>query len=236
MLSINQCYLDFVDKILKSGKETYKDSNHHLKESLGNFYIIDDPMDLKFRAKYQNYTTDMMLADIKSGRYDIEGCPIKSDALYEYVRSVEDPDIINNTQGFVYTYPNRIFAHFDVDQFESMKKRILTATGSNRAVAVTINPIEDAEEEDIPCLQFLQCLVRDNELTIHCIFRSNDIFGAFYSNMFFIAYLGLKMKEEVNKEIVGEKLNFGGVHYHSTSGHIYNTDLKAARKLIKANK
>ena len=95
---------------------------------------------------------------------------------------------------------------------------------------------EDAEEEDIPCLQFLQCIVRDNELTIHCIFRSNDIFGAFYSNMFFIAYLGLKMKEEVNKEIVGEKLNFGGVHYHSTSGHIYNTDLKAARKLIKANK
>ncbi len=61
MLSINQCYLDFVNKILKEGKETYKDSNHHLLESLGNFYIIDDPLDLKFRAKYQNYTTDMML-------------------------------------------------------------------------------------------------------------------------------------------------------------------------------
>ena len=105
MLSINQCYLDFVDKILKTGKETYKDSNHHLLESLGNFYIIDDPMDLKFRAKYQNYTTDMMLADIKSGKFDIEGSPIKSDALYQYVQSVEDPEIINNTQGFVYTYP-----------------------------------------------------------------------------------------------------------------------------------
>jgi thymidylate synthase len=178
----------------------------------------------------------MMLADIKSGKYDLEGCPIKSDALYNYVQSVDDPSIIENTQGFVYTYPNRIFAHFDVDQFETMKKRILTATGSNRAVAVTINPVKDAEEEDIPCLQFLQCLVRDNELTIHCIFRSNDIFGAFYSNMFFIAYLGLKMKDELNKEIIGEKINFGGVHYHSTSGHIYNTDIKAARKLIKANK
>ena len=57
----------------------------------------------------------MMLSDIKSGKFDIEGCPIKSDALYEYVNSVEDPEIINNTQGFVYTYPNRIFAHFDVD-------------------------------------------------------------------------------------------------------------------------
>ena len=30
MLTINQCYIDFVDKILKQGKETYKDSNHHL--------------------------------------------------------------------------------------------------------------------------------------------------------------------------------------------------------------
>ena len=174
----------------------------------------------------------MLLADIKSGKFDIEGCPIKSDALYEYVKSAENPD----DQGFVYTYPNRIFAHFDIDQFNTMKQRILTATGSNRAVAVTIDPQLDAKREDIPCLQFLQCVVRNNELTIHCLFRSNDIYGAFYSNMFFIAYLGLKMKEEVNKEIVGEKLNFGGVHYHSTSGHIYNTDLKAARKLIKTNK
>ena len=61
MLTINQCYLDFVDKILKSGKETYKDSNHHLVESLGNFYIIDDPFNLKFRAKYQHYTPEQTL-------------------------------------------------------------------------------------------------------------------------------------------------------------------------------
>ena len=63
MLTINQCYLDFVDKILKSGKETYKDSNHHWVESLGNFYIIDDPFNLKFRAKYQHYTPEMLLKD-----------------------------------------------------------------------------------------------------------------------------------------------------------------------------
>ena len=232
MLSINQCYLDFVGKILKDGKETYKDSNHHLMENLGNFYIIDDPLNLKFVAKYQNYTTDMMLADIKSGKFDIEGCPIKSDALYEYVKSAENPD----DQGFVYTYPNRIFAHFGIDQFNTMKERILTATGSNRAVAVTIDPKLDSDREDIPCLQFLQCIVRDNNLTIHCLFRSNDIFGAFYSNMFFIAYLGLKMKQEINEELLGEKLNFGGIQYHSTSGHIYHTDLKAARNLLKTNK
>lgn len=232
MLSITKCYIDFVNKILKQGKETYKDSNHHLVESLGNFYIIDDPLDLKFKAKYENYTTAMMLNDIKSGKFDIDGCPIKSDALYEYVKSFEN----SSDQGFVYTYPNRVLAHFNIDQFDVMKERILNATGSNRAVAITYDPKLDADREDIPCLQFLQCLVRNNELTIHCLFRSNDIFGAFYSNMFFIAYIGLKMKEEVNKELLGKKLNFGGIHYHSTSGHIYNTNLKAARTLISNNK
>lgn len=232
MLSITKCYIDFVNKILKQGKETYKDSNHHLVESLGNFYIIDDPLDLKFKAKYENYTTAIMLNDIKSGKFDIDGCPIKSDALYEYVKSFEN----SSDQGFVYTYPNRVLAHFNIDQFDVMKERILNATGSNRAVAITYDPKLDADREDIPCLQFLQCLVRNNELTIHCLFRSNDIFGAFYSNMFFIAYIGLKMKEEVNKELLGKKLNFGGIHYHSTSGHIYNTDLKASRTLISNNK
>ena len=87
MLSINQCYLDFVNKILKEGKETYKDSNHHLVESLGNYYLIDDPLDLKFEAKYQHMTCEMMLDEIKSGKFDIDECPIKSDALYEYVKS-----------------------------------------------------------------------------------------------------------------------------------------------------
>ena len=39
-----------------------------------------------------------LVEDIKSGKFDMEGCPIKSDALYEYVQSVEDPDIINNIE------------------------------------------------------------------------------------------------------------------------------------------
>lgn len=230
MLSINQCYLDFVKKILREGKETYKDSNHHLKESLGNYYYIDDPLNLKFRAKYQNVTTKSMLDDIKAGKFNMEANPIKSDALYEYVKSFEDSD----DQGFVYTYPNRLLAHFGVNQFEVMKKRILNSIGSNRAVAITYDPSLDQDREDIPCLQLIQAFVRDNELTIHCFFRSNDIYGAFYSNMFFITYIGVKLTEEINKELINGKIIFGGVHYHSTSGHIYSNDLKAAKKLISS--
>ncbi|MCF0225884.1 MAG: thymidylate synthase [Methanobrevibacter sp.] len=228
MLSINQCYLEFVKEIINNGKETYKDSNHHLYENLGNYYYIDDPLGLKFKAKYQNFTHEMMLDMIKSGKFDMDGCPIKSDALYEYVKSFDD----DSDQGFVYSYPNRILAHFNVNQFNVMKDRILNSIGSNRAVAITYDPALDCDREDIPCLQILQAIVRDGELTIHCFFRSNDIYGAFYSNMFFIAYIGMKLKDEINKELLNNKLNFGGVHYHSSSGHIYNNDLKSAKKLI----
>ena len=96
-----------------------------------------------------------------------------------------------------------------------MKERLLNALGSNRAVAITYDPELDCDREDIPCLQFLQAFVRDGELTIHCMFRSNDIFGAFYSNMFFITYIGIKLREELNKELINEQIGFGGIHYHS---------------------
>ncbi len=229
MLSINQCYIDFIKEIINNGNETYKDSNHHLIENLGNFYYINDPLNLKYRAKYKNMTSKMMLNEIQAGKYDIEGSPVKSDALYEYVKSFED----TSDKGFVYTYPNRILQHFNVNQFDVMKKRILNSIGSNRAIAITYDPKLDHNREDIPCLQFIQAIVRNGELTIHCLFRSNDIYGAFYSNMYFITYIGIKLKEEINKELVGEKINFGGIHYHSTSGHIYTTDLKSAKKLVK---
>lgn len=226
--NINEVYKCFVADILANGNDVYKDDNHHLHEILGNHYYIQDPLNLKYMAKYKNITSTMMLDMIKNGDFDIQGCPIKSDALYEYVKSFND----SSDQGFVYSYPNRILEHFGINQFDVMKKRILNATGSNRAVAVTYDPSLDADRKDIPCLQFLQCIVRNNKLTIHCVFRSNDIFGAFYSNMYFITYIGIKMVEEVNNLIVGAPITFDGIHYYSTSAHIYHNDLNSAMNLI----
>lgn len=231
-MNINECYLDFVNKILKKGTETYKDSNHHLRESLGNHYFIEDPLGLKFKIKYKNVTSKSMLEDIKSGRFDMAGNPIKSDALYEYVSSFD----VEDDSDFVYTYSNRILDHFGINQFDNMKNRLLEAVGSNRAVSVTYDPKIDFNREHIPCLQIVQAIVRDGKLTIHCFFRSNDIFGAFYSNMYYITYMGIKLVEELNKDIINNDIMFGGIHYYSSSAHIYNNDLRAAKKLIKKNK
>lgn len=229
MLTINECYKNFVNEVLSNGRESYKDNDDHILEKLGNYYHIEDPLGLKYKAKYMNMTPFKMAEMIKSGEFDIEGSPIKKDALYKYVISVYD----KSDNGFAYTYPNRILEHFGVDQKFVMLNRLLDNVGSNRAVAVTYDPKADCLSEDIPCLQTLQAIVRDNELSMHCFFRSNDIYGAFYSNMYFVTFFGLMLRDLFNDELRGRNVGFGGVHYYSSSAHIYWNDLKAAKRLVR---
>ena len=228
MTTINDCYINFIDKILTTGKETYKDHNHHLKECIGNHYYIDNPLGLKYTVKYNYLSHNDLLEKIMDGEYDIRGSPIKSDALYEYVKSFEDAC----DNGFVYTYPNRIREHFNVDQFNIMKERLCSSLGSNRAVSVTYDPVLDSSRGDIPCLQLLQATIRGNKLCMHCFFRSNDIYGAFYSNMYLITYIGLKLRDELNNELRTGDVGFGGVYYYSSSAHIYSNDLGCAESLV----
>ena len=68
-----------------------------------------------------------------------------------------------------------------------MKARILNSIGSNRSVAITYDPALDQDREDIPCLQFLQALVRDGELTIN-ILRS---LCQYFFNFFYWYFLAL---------------------------------------------
>ena len=230
MLTINECYKNFVKEVLENGKEAYKDNDHHIKEKLGNYYYIEDPLGLNYKATYQYLTFEDMLQRIKDGDYNIKNCPIQEKALLKYVTSV----LLSSDNGFAYNYPNRILEHFGVNQMKTMKERLLHARGSNRAVAVTYDPKTDHDREDIPCLQVLQAILRNGELTMHCFFRSNDIYGAFYSNMYFITAMGMMLKDELNDFIIsGDKLGFGGVHYYSSSAHIYWYDLKAAKRLVR---
>ena len=58
MLTINECYKNFVKEILENGKEAYKDNEDHILEKLGNYYHIEDPLGLNYKATYQYLTFD----------------------------------------------------------------------------------------------------------------------------------------------------------------------------------
>ena len=228
MYSINESYKDYVKKVVTEGHYTFKDGKQII-ESLGNMIRIDNPLGYDHKAKYQLITSSEVLKDIENGDYELKGCPISGESLYIYCNSFNTHD----KGGFKYTYQNRIKSHFGVNQFDVMIKRLMDDLGSNRSIAITLDPNQDCFENDIPCLQSIQAIVRDRKLVLHCYFRSNDVFGAYYSNMYFLTYIGLLLVEELNREDpVNANIVFDGLLYYCSSGHIYESDVKQAKRMV----
>lgn len=248
MKTIQENWYDLLRIVIEDGKTHEKDDGDVLQEHLINHCMISNPLK-QFGG--QNITNQMFLDMIEKGIFDVEGYPIKGAALSQYVAALDDQEQIKNqnadgTSKFVYTYPNRIFnlvdkSGFMVNQFNLMLNRLLAVrekegkleywNGSNRAVANIYSAPHDCGENDIPCLNFLQCTVRDNKLILHVMFRSNDLFGAWVGNMYFLSYLGLKFVGCLKKYY--PTLEFGGINYNSTSLHIYEHDLKKAKEVLK---
>ena len=244
MNSIEKAWRAFLYEVLNHGKKHEKDDGDMLQEHLINHCFIDNVLN---QFGNQNISTKMFLDMLKKGVFNINGYPVKDVALYNYVTSIDDVSIRANKNfetgedKFTYTYPNRIFnmterqSDFMVDQFELMIKRLSKklggSPGSNRAVANIYSAPRDCGMKDIPCLQIIQATIRDDELILHCYFRSNDLYGAFPGNMLFLNYLGLKLVDELKNEY--PSLKFKGISYQSSSLHIYQGDMDAAKKVIE---
>lgn len=223
------------------GRVVKKDDSE-IKELMGNYVFLERPQDLPFPLNIKIDNTNQFSEGLKKGFYDFNDYPIKGEALYDYVLSWNDDNQIfldqesRETLGlddkpFVYTYPERIMRQIGVNntyinQFSVIQDRLSNNNGSNRAVATLYNPVLDNNREDIPCLNWLQATIRNKKLELHCMFRSNDLYGAWPSNMYLLTYLGLKLTENFNN------ISFNGIHYHSSSLHIYKTDIDAVKNIL----
>lgn len=242
-MSLETIWKNFLKDILENGETHEKDDGDILQESLINHCFIPNVLN---QFGNQSITTEKFLDLIKQGVFNIEGYPVKDLALYDYVTSLDDVSIRANKNfetgedKFTYTYPNRIFnmkdrhSDFIVNQFALMVNRLSESScgssGSNRAVANIYSAPRDCDMKDIPCLQIIQATIRNDELILHCYFRSNDCYGAFPSNMLFLNYLGLKLVDCLKKEY--PLLKFKGIAYNSSSLHIYKNDIDAAKKVV----
>ena len=185
-----------------------------------------------------NLSSEQYLDLIKKGYFDIDGAVMHGEALHDYVASLDDKFIIDGGD-FVYTYPERLMNYTTVDRFgeitqvdqlEILKYRLTENSGSNRAVATLYNCGLDGVEAHIPCLNWIQALIRDDKLTLTIMFRSNDCYGAWTSNMMFIHYIGFKLVESLKEEY--PLLQYHGLYYNASSLHIYDNDLRAAKKVV----
>ena len=225
-----EIWKQLLEDIIKNGSIAEKD-DAELLEKIGNHVFIPNPY---YNSGFTELVSEKQFSEaIMIGAFDIEGYPLKGEALHDYVVSITDEDKIylDDDKSFIYTYPCRLVNyHNSINQLKVMLYRLIEHHGSNRAISTTLIPEWDSTREDIPCLQSLQCLIRNDEVILSCFFRSNDLYGAWVSNMMFLTYIGLLLTTNLKEYY--PNLVFKGIDYHSSSLHIYKTDFEQAKKVV----
>jgi thymidylate synthase (methanogen type) len=232
LADLGDIWKEYLWDIYSNGHKHIKDDGDKIKEILGVHIFLDHPQNsLLFSVSSAN----QYLSLIQNGALNISGYSLKDLALYEYVNSWNNQELIINPD-FIYTYPERLFNMHTYDdslfednwinQYEVIIDRLKNYDGSNRAVAVLYNAGLDKDQQHIPCLNFLQAIIRNGSLTLFCMFRSNDIFNAWPSNMMLLTHLGLMLADALDVE-------FEGIDYHCSSAHYYLTEEPMIKEMFK---
>jgi thymidylate synthase len=150
-------------------------------------------------------------------------------AMQQYVS-----DLLNGSDSdFVYTYHDRLFDYPEaaceesgavtfrgdghgggIDQVTGLIDKLRQEPASRRALAITWFPAKDRQSASPPCLQRIQCFVRDGRLNMYAEFRSNDMLSALGANMYALAHL-----QQYIAETLG--LACGWYSHTSVSAHLY---------------
>ena len=80
----------------------------------------------------------------------------------------------------------------------------------------------------MPCLILVDFKIRDDKLYTTGVWRSHDIYGAWFANAVGLSYLTQYVADEVGADI-------GSVTIHSISAHIYETDFDDAERRSNIN-
>lgn len=236
MESRRQIWKRLLNEIVENGHDHHKDDSP-IREIIGVHEFIPN---LFIDAAYPiplNYETSIDW--IFKGFADIQEYPMKGEALADYVSSITNEYSIDGG-GFIYTYPERLqnmtYNGESYNQLTIIRDRLTYNKGSNRGVACLYSADKDHNKQDIPCLNWLQFLIRKDEYTgrdnlfLSVMFRSNDCYGAWPSNMLFLNCLGIYMADLLRDEY--PRIFFEGIDYHCSSLHIYKTDMDAVQKIL----
>jgi thymidylate synthase len=131
----------------------------------------------------------------------------------------------DDQQGFIYTYGNRLRRHFQgIDQIAVAIRRLKNCNESRRAISVTWDPPTDTQEEEVPCMILVDFKIREGKLHTTGLWRSHDIYGAWFPNAVGLTRLSEYVANEVGVEI-------GTLNIHSISAHIYQVNFDEALRV-----
>jgi thymidylate synthase len=108
---------------------------------------------------------------------------------------------------FEYDYHGRLFDWGErlasqghdvhVDQIAYIVEKLRHSQKSRRAIAITWNPVIDEQLDDCPCLQLVQCVLREGTLRMRVLFRSNDMLTAAGANMYALVQLQKSIADQL---------------------------------------
>ena len=131
----------------------------------------------------------------------------------------------SDKQGFIYTYGNRLRAHFNgIDQIREAILRLNAFKESRRAISITWDPLTDTKNDEVPCMMLVDFKIRDGKLNTTGLWRSHDIYGAWFPNAVGLSNLAKYVAEETGSEL-------GTLTIHSISAHIYEVNFKEAESI-----
>jgi thymidylate synthase len=185
-----------VKRIMKNGVEIRDERGSITKEILNTMVNIKNPLDTE----------------------SPEGYFWTGEKLDKY----SEQFLSNDKQGFIYTYGNRLRKHFDgIDQIQEAIDRLNNFKESRRAISVTWDPTVDTKNDEVPCMMLVDFKIRDGKLNTTGLWRSHDIYGAWFPNAVGLSNLARYVAGEVGAEV-------GTLTIHSISAHIYEVNFKEA--------
>ena len=188
-----------VKKVIKKGVEIKDERGSLTKELLNTVVMVKNPLDIEAP----------------------EGYFWSGEKLEKYAEQF----LSNDRQGFVYTYGNRLRKHFDdVDQIQEAIERLKNFKESRRAISVTWDPTVDTKNNEVPCMILVDFKIRDGKLNTTGLWRSHDIYGAWFPNAVGLSHLAQYAAKEVGVEV-------GTLTIHSISAHIYEVNFEEAERV-----
>ncbi|MDR0911464.1 MAG: thymidylate synthase [Methanobrevibacter sp.] len=207
-----------VKKIISDGKDVNDERGSLTKEILNVLVQIKKPIN-KSSGDFFNIKTPT--SDILNIRVP-EGYFWSGDKLKTY----SEQFISDDKQGFVYTYGNRLRKHFkDTDQIAEAIKRLNECRESRRAISITWDQAMDSCSEEVPCMILVDFKIRDDRLYTTALWRSHDIYGAWFANAVGLTYLAQYVADKTNSTL-------GSITIHSISAHIYEVNFPESLALL----
>lgn len=131
-----------------------------------------------------------------------------------------------------YTYGERIFDYFGLDQLAIMVKKLRQFPYNKGALVVLWQPQIDnfpvRKPWRTPCLTLIQGICQADRLHLTAYFRSHDMYEAWPLNAFALRKLQTVLAEKISKKV-------GILTIISQSAFIDTQDLPAAQKIVKEN-